>query len=186
MTKITAKQAKAENARIDKKNAKIQKIKTRIGILGFLGIAAMLFSLLIGFAVDEKQNHELTTQIEGNDSAKDLISRFTKNIPTILGEDIDKRQLASDGMWITSDGVEYKILVGYDLRVNQVSYKVLSSEIGITGTWSFQLTDLNPGVEIKAIEKSTTKNLGYRSSLFFNGEDSYLLNLLEGFKETKD
>lgn len=186
MTKITAKQAKAENERIDKKNAKIRKVKNRIGILGFVGIAALLFSLLIGFSVDENQSHELTIEIDGTSNAKDLISNFTQNLPTILGDEMDKKELASDGMWIVAGGVEYKVLIGYDLRVNQVTYKVLSSEIGIKGSWTFDLVDTQNGVEIKVVEKSTTKNLGYRSSLFFNGEDLYLRNLLKGFEKLED
>lgn len=186
MTKLSPKEVKAENARIDKKNAKIGKIKSRIGILGFLGIGVLLFSLLIGYSVDVKQRHKVSKNIKSELSSKELISRFVTTIPTILGEEIDEQQLVSDGLLIKAGGVDYKILVSYDLRINRIVYKVLSSEIGIKGTWNFDLSDTENGIHIEASEQSTTKNLGYRSSLFFNGEDQYIRNLLTGFDLAED
>lgn len=182
MNKSEAKKIREEAIRINEKNERISAIRKRIAIVGVVGLFCMFIGLFLGFSVSVDQSREKEITVSNAVDIQHLIGRFVNDFPSVIGDRVEQKELDNDGMWILADGIKYKVLISYDMRKGSINYNILFSEIGITGEWSIRLKEVGNEISISISETSQTDNLGYRSQLFFYGEDRYINNLIANFQ----
>lgn len=161
---------------------KIRRLQKRVTIIGAIGLTCLVLMVLTGLFVEEKQSVDNEFILKTELSSKQIIETFLNSPPTITGEISEDIEITKNGAWIKSGDQKYFTLLAARFSTQEMIYTIKESNVDITGTWEINLTASEGGFKVQVKENSETKNIGYRSLLFWDSENRYCVNLFEALK----